>query len=135
MAIMCQMADEEDLMPGAELQAACKELHKTREWLAAMQGQNTPSPCKEMPASQAPWDLAESQSGELEAGDQAEECRTDMPPRSDGKWGTKVLEVDQVEHLLTGGQWEGLGSIHKGAEIHIEVRAEMDHWSRCSADP
>ena len=57
-----------------------------------------------------------------------------MLPQSDRKWGTKVSEVDQVEHPLTGGQWEGLGAIRKGAEIHIEVRAVMDRRSRCSAD-
>ena len=66
-AIMCQMADEEDWMPSAELQAVHKELCETREWMVAVQGQNTPSwPGKEMPASQAPWDPAESQSSELE---------------------------------------------------------------------
>ena len=49
-----------------------------REWLVTVQGQNVPSsPHKEMPALQAPWDLADSQSSELETGDQAEEHRTD----------------------------------------------------------
>ena len=57
-----------------------------------------------------------------------------MLPPSNGKWGTKVLEVDQVEHPLTGGQWEGLSAIHKGAEIHIKVCVVVDHWRRHGAD-
>ena len=36
MAIVCQMADGEDWMPGAELQAARKELQEAKEWLAAV---------------------------------------------------------------------------------------------------
>ena len=132
---MHQMAKEGDWMPGAELQAACKELCEMREWLAAIQGQNVLLlPCKETPALQAPLDLADSQSSESEMGDQAEEHRTDVLPQSDRKQGTKVLEVDQVEHLLTGGQWEGLGTIRKGAEICIKVHVAVDRWSRCSAD-
>ena len=59
-------------------------------------------------------------------GDQArEEAATDkatLPPRSTKKWASKVSEADQVEHILAGGQWEGLGAVHKGAEICIEVR-------------
>ena len=42
MAIMHWMTKEEDWMPSAELQVAHKELHETREWLAAIQGQNAP---------------------------------------------------------------------------------------------
>ena len=26
-----------------------------------------------------------------------------------------------MEHVLAGGQWEGLGVVHKGREIRIEV--------------
>ena len=33
-----------------------------------------------------------------------------------------MSEADQVEHVLAGGQWEGLGVVRKGTEIHIEVR-------------
>ena len=103
-AIVHWMAKEEDWMPGAELQVAHKELCEMREWLAAIRGQNMPSsPHKEMPALQAPLDPAGSQSGESEMGDQAEERRMDVLPQSNGKWGTKVLEADQVKHPLTGG--------------------------------
>ena len=33
-----------------------------------------------------------------------------------------MSEADQVEHVLAGGQWEGLGAVRKGGEIRIEVR-------------
>ena len=74
------MADEEDWLPGADLQAACKELRDVKAWLAAV-----------------------------------------SPPQSTKKQASKVSEADQVEHILAGGQWEGLGAVCKGAEIHIEV--------------
>ena len=59
-------------------------------------------------------------------GDQArEEAATDKaasPPQSTKKQASKVSEADQVEHILAGGQWEGLGAVRKGVEIRIEVR-------------
>ena len=54
-----------------------------------------------------------------------EEAETDKaasPLRSVKKRASKVLEADQVEHILAGGQWEGLGAVRKGGEIRIEVR-------------
>lgn len=129
-------------MPGAKLQAARKELHETREWLAAVQGKNTlPSPHRKTPVLKAPPDPPGSQSSESgtgdlgdKVGDKADEDKTDAPPQSDGERGTKVLEADQVKHPLKGGQWEGLGAIHKVAEIHIEVRVSVGHRRRNSAD-
>ena len=37
LAIVHQMADGDDWMPGVKLQAARKELWETREWLVAIQ--------------------------------------------------------------------------------------------------
>ena len=62
------------------------------------------SPHKETPALQAPLDPTGSQSGESEMGDKANESRMDVLPQSNGKWGTKVSEADQVKHPLTGGR-------------------------------
>ena len=79
-----------------------------------------PSPCKMMLTRQDPTDPTDptdppnSQRGELEAGDQenkADDSMTATLPRSKGKRGSKVSEVDQVKHPLAGGQWEGLGAI------------------------
>ena len=39
--------------------------------------------------------------------------------------GSKVSEADQVEHQLVGGQWEGLGVVHKGGEIRIKVHSGL----------
>ena len=126
-AIICQMADGEDWVPGAELQVERKELYETKEWLVAIQKKSAPlSPCKKTPIRQEPMDPPNSQRGESEAGhreNKADDCKTAMLPQSEGKRGTKVSEVDQVKHPLAGGQWEGLGTIRKGGEIRIEVWA------------
>ena len=55
------------------------------------------------------------------AGDKADEGKRATPPWSKGKKGSKVAEANQLEQLPSGGQWEGLGAIHKGGEIRIEV--------------
>ena len=141
-AIMCWMAEEEDWMPGAKLQVACKELRETREWLVAIQGKNVLlSPCKKMPLMQEPLGPLGSQRGELEVGnlgdkmgDEANDGKTYVLLQSEGKRGTKVLEADQVEHPLTGGQWEGLSTIRKGAEICVKVYVLAGHWRRDSAE-
>ena len=63
------MADREDWMPGAKLQAARKELCETKDWLVAIQKKSAlPLPCKMMPTRQEPTDPPNSQRGELEAG-------------------------------------------------------------------
>ena len=36
MAISRRMADKEDWLPGADIQAACKELRDVKAWLAAV---------------------------------------------------------------------------------------------------
>ena len=54
-------------------------------------------------------------------GDKANEGKRVTPPWSKGRKGSKVAEADQMEHLLLGGQWEGLSAIRKGGEICIEV--------------
>ena len=116
-------------MPGAKLQVVGKELHKTKDWLAAIQKKSAPpSPCKTMPTRPEPRDPPDSQRGESEVGDQenrmgnkADDSKTATLPQSKGKRGSKVLEADQVEHPLAGGQWEGLSAIQKGGEICIEV--------------
>ena len=68
-------------------------------------------------------------------GDQVrEEATTDKaasPPRSAKKWASKVSEADQVEHILAGGQWEGLGAVRKGGEIRIEVRPRLLRIGNC----
>ena len=68
-------------------------------------------------------------------GDKArEEAVTDKaasPPRSAKKQASKVSEVDQVEHILAGGQWEGLGAVRKGAEICIKVHLGRLRIGKC----
>ena len=54
-------------------------------------------------------------------GDKADEGKRVTPPQSEGRKGSKVAKADQMEHLLSGGQWEGLGAIRKGGEIRVEV--------------
>ena len=119
-------------MPGAKLQVAHKELHEAKDWLATVQQRSMPP----LPRNKTPTDPLDSQRGELEVGDQGDKVRdeanagkTSTPPWSEGKWGSKVSEVDQIEHPLAGGQWEGLGAIHKGGEIWIEV-----HLSQCGVE-
>ena len=54
--------------------------------------------------------------------EEADMGKASSPLRSMRKWVSKVSEADQVEHVLAGGQWEGLGAVCKGGEIRIEVR-------------
>ena len=125
------MADEEDWLPGADIQAACKELRDVKAWLAAVQQkkQVPVSPRAKTPTAHESTDAPKSPRGEVDAGDEGdkarEEAMTDKaasPPRSTKKRASKVSEADQVEHVLAGGQWEGLGAVRKGGEIRIEVR-------------
>ena len=124
------MADEEDWLPGADIQAARKELRDVKAWLAAVQQkkQAPASPCAKTPMAQEPTDGPKSPRGEVDAGEEGdkvrEEAATDKATlllRSAKKRASKVSEADQVEHILAGGQWEGLGAVRKGTEIHIEV--------------
>ena len=125
------MADEEDWLPGVDIQAARKELQDIKAWLAAVQQkkQAPASPRAKTPTAQEPTDVPKSPRGEVDAGDEGDQARQEAatdkatsPPRSVKKRASKVLEADQVEHILAGGQWEGLGAVRKGAEIRIEVR-------------
>ena len=125
------MADEEDWLPGADIQAARKELQDVKAWLVAVQQkkQAPASPRTKTPMAQEPTDGPKSPRGEVDAGKEGDKAREEavmdkaaLPPRSTKKWASKVSEADQVEHILAGGQWEGLGAVCKGAEIRIEVR-------------
>ena len=134
------MANEEDWLSGADIQAACKELRDVKAWLAAVQQkkQAPASPRVNTLTAQEPMDGPKSPRGEVDAGnggDQArEETATDKaasPPRSAKKQASKVSEADQVEHILAGGQWEGLGAVRKGREICIEVRPRPLRIGNC----
>ena len=112
-------------MPGGDLQTARKELWEAKEWLLAVQKKNVPpSPRPETLMRREPTSPPKVPRGQSEVGDQGNKARNEasMLPQSMGKRGSKVSNVDQIEHLLAGGQWEGLGVVHKGGEIHIEVR-------------
>ena len=132
------MADEEDWLPGAYIQAARKELRDVKAWLAAVQQkkQAPTSPCTKTPMAQESTDALKSPRGEVDAGDEGDKAREEavtdkaaLPPRSAKKRARKVSEADQVEHILAGGQWEGLGAVRKGAEIRIEVRPrQLGKW-------
>ena len=133
-AIIHWMADGEDWLPGVDLQAVRKELWDVKDWLEAVQQkkQAPSSPCAKTPTAQEPTDVPKSPRGEVDAGDEGdkarEETETDkaaLPPRSTKKRVSKVSEADQVEHILAGGQWEGLGAVRKGGEIHIEVHPRL----------
>ena len=124
------MANKEDWLPGPDIQAVRKELRDVKAWLAAIQQkkQAPTLPCANTPTAQEPTDGPKSPRGEVDTGnggDQArEETTTDKaasPPQSAKKRASKVSEADQVEHILAGGQWEGLGAVRKGGEICIEV--------------
>ena len=130
MAIVHRMADEEDWLLGADLQATCKELQEVKNWLTAVQQkkQAPSSPRVKIPTVQELTDVPTSPKGEVDAGEEGDKAREEAetgkaasPPRSARKRASKVSEVDQVEHILAGGQWEGLGAVHKGGEICIEV--------------
>ena len=131
MAIIRRMADGEDWLPGAELQATHQELWEVKDWLMAVQQKKSAplSPHTKTPMAQEPMDVPKSPRGEVEAGDKGDKAREEAetgkaasPPQSMKKQISKVLEVDQVEHVLARGQWEGLGAVCKGGEIRIEVR-------------
>ena len=129
LAIVCRMADGDDWVLGVELQAVRKELWETQEWLVAVLEQSKPpTPRKETPTRRKPTNSQGSHKDALEAsdpvdkvGDKADEGKRATPPRSQGRKGSKVAEANQMEHMLSGGQWEGLGAIHKGGEIRVEV--------------
>ena len=81
-----------------------------------------------MPTRRKPTNSLGSHKDALEAGDpvdkvgdKANKGKRVTPPQSKGRKGSKVAEADQMEHVLLGGQWEGLGTIHKGGEIRVEV--------------
>ena len=130
MAIIHQMADGEDWLPGADLQAARKELWEVKDWLTAIQQKKQAPllPRVKTLMAQEPMDVLKSPRGEEEAGDEDDKAREEAEmgkaaslPRSVKKRVSKVSEADQVEHVLAGGQWEGLGAVRKGREIRIEV--------------
>ena len=130
-AISRRMADEEDWLPGADIQAARKELRDVKAWLAAIQQkkQVPASPRAKTPTAQELTDAPKSPRGEVDAGDEGDKAREEAvtdkaasPPRSTKKRASKVSEADQVEHVLAGGQWEGLGAVRKGGKIRIKVR-------------
>ena len=81
-----------------------------------------------MPTRHEPTNPPGSQKDASEAGDQVDQVgdkankgKRVTPPQSEGRKGPKVAEANQMEHLLSGGQWEGLSFIHKGGEIRVEV--------------
>ena len=130
MAIIHQMADGEDWLPGVDLQAARKELREVKDWLMAIQQKKRAPllPCVKTPTAKEPMDVPKSPRGEVEASDEGDKAREEAemgkaasPPRSAKKWVSKVSEADQVEHVLARGQWEGLGAVCRGGEIRIEV--------------
>ena len=131
MAIICWMADGKDWLLGADLQAVRKELRDVKDWLAAVQQKKqAPSSSRaKTPMAQEPTDVPKSPRGEVDASNEGvkarKEAETDKaasPLQSAKKQVSKVSEADQVEHILAGGQWEGLGAVCKGGEIRIEVR-------------
>ena len=134
MAIIRQMADGEDWLPGADLQATRKELWEVKDWRTAVQQKKQAplSPCVKTPTAQEPTNVLKSPRGEVDVGDEGDKAREEAAmgeaaslPRSAKKWVSKVSEADQVEHILAGGQWEGLGAVCKGGEICIEVRPRL----------
>ena len=127
-AIVCQMANGEDWMPGTKLQVAHKELQEAKEWLATQKKSIPPSPHPKTPTRQELTSSLNSPRGESEVSVQGDKARNEADagkvftlPQSMGKQGSKVSEAAQIEHLLAGGQWEGLGAVRKGREICIEV--------------
>ena len=140
MAIIRWMSDREDWLPGADLQAAWKELRDIKDWLAAVQQkkQAAASPRAKTPTAQEPTVVPKSPRGEVDAGDEGDKAREETTmdkaaslPRSAKKRVSKVSEVDQVEHILAGGQWEGLGVVRKGGEICIQVRPRLRRTGNC----
>ena len=90
---------------------------------------NTPSSLHaKTPTAQEPISPPNSPGGKSEIGDGGDKVREEAdagkassPLRSARKQVSKVSEADQMEHVLVGGQWEGLGAVRKGREIRIEV--------------
>ena len=71
------MANEEDWLPGADIQAACKELRDVKAWLAAVQQkkQAPMSPRANTPMAQEPMDVPKSPRGEVDTGDEGDQAR------------------------------------------------------------
>ena len=120
-------------MLGDDLQAACKELWETKEWLAAVQKKSVPPlPRPKTPTRPEPTRPPNVPRGQSEVSDQGDTARNEAdadkastPPQSTGKRGSKVSKADQVKHQLAGGQWEGLGAVCKGGEICIKVHSGL----------
>ena len=95
------------------------------QWLVAIQERSKPPmPHKGMPTRHEPTNSPGSQKDTSEAGDpvdkvgdKADKGKRATLPRSKGRKGSKVAEAHQMEHLLSGGQWEGLGAIRKGGRF------------------
>ena len=77
MAIIHQMADGEDWLLGADLQAVWKGLREVKDWLMAVQQKKSArlSPCAKTPTAQEPTDVPKSPRGEEEAGDEGIKAR------------------------------------------------------------
>ena len=77
MAIIRRMADGEDWLPGADLQATWKELQEVKDWLTAVQQKKSArlSPRAKTPMAQEPTDVPKSPRGEEEAGDEGDKVR------------------------------------------------------------
>ena len=71
------MANEEDWLPGADIQAACKELRDVKAWLAAVQQkkQAPTLPRTNTLMAQEPMDVLKSPRGEVDAGDEGDQAR------------------------------------------------------------
>ena len=71
------MANEEDWLLGADIQAVRKELWDVKAWLAAVQQkkQAPASPHADTPTAQEPTDGLKSPRGEVDAGDGGDQAR------------------------------------------------------------
>ena len=76
-AIICRMADEEDWLPGADIQAARKELQDVKAWLAAVQQKKQAPmlPHAKTPTAQEPTVVPKSPRGEVDASDEGDKAR------------------------------------------------------------
>ena len=74
-------------MPGAELQAVCKELREVKNWLTAVQKKkSTPSSlCAKTPTAQEPTDVPNSPRGEVEVSDEGDKMREEADRPDMGK--------------------------------------------------
>ena len=77
MAIIRRMADGEDWLPGADLQAMHKELRDVKDWLAAIQQkkQAPASPRAKTLMVQEPTDVPKSPRGEVDTSDEGDKAR------------------------------------------------------------